>query len=181
MDSQDNAMVLNHGFNIDALLEISRNNAISTTNLIHQVGEQNVKLDAISNMVTDLAGWKERREQEEMLSPKQAKAIHRRVNRRVYNLLGLKRENGKLTEESKRMRKVYGGLYFSRLWAYIKDEFDVEEYAEIPAIHFSDAKDKIDSWEPADGFEALNREAEENWNVNHPDTPVNEYLGRFEV
>lgn len=161
---------------IDKLIEISRNNAISTGALIETTNMNTRAIKEQGQAIEDLTNRMNLREQNEMLSPSQKKSLKRDVSATVYGTLGLKKSKGKLTSDSKRKRNVYGSLFFARLYSDLNSRFDVSHYEEIRAIDYNDAKDFIRSWVPMGGVEALKREAEDNWSVNHPDVPLNEYL-----
>lgn len=161
---------------IDKLIEISRNNAISTGALIETTNKNALAIETHEQAIADLTNRMDLHEQNEMISPAQKKALRREVGATVYGLLGLRKSKGKLDADSKRMRKVYGSLFFARLYSDLNDRFGVSSYEEIRAIDFNDARDSIREWKPMGGVDALKREAEDNWSVNHPDTPLNEYL-----
>ena len=161
---------------IDKLIEISRNNAISTGALIETTNMNTRAIEEQGQAIADLTDRMNLREQNEMLSPSQKKALKRDVGATVYGTLGLKKSKGKLTSDSKRKRNVYGSLFFARLYSELNNRFDVSHYEEIRAIDYNNAKDFVRSWVPMGGVEALKREAEDNWTVNHPDMSLEEYL-----
>jgi len=161
---------------IDKLIEISRNNAISTGALIEKTNMNTRAIEEQGQAIADLTDRMNLREQNEMLSPSQKKALKRDVGATVYGTLGLKKSKGKLTSDSKRKRNVYGTLFFARLYSELNNRFDVSHYEEIRAIDYNDAKDFVRTWVPMGGVEALKREAEENWGVNHPDISLEQYL-----
>lgn len=161
---------------IDKLIEISRNNAISTGALIEKTNMNTRAIEEQGQAIADLTDRMNLREQNEMLSPSQKKALKRDVGATVYGTLGLKKSKGKLTSDSKRKRNVYGTLFFARLYSELNNRFDVSHYEEIKAIDYNDAKDFVRTWVPMGGVDALKREAEENWGVNHPDISLEQYL-----
>jgi hypothetical protein len=161
---------------IDKLIEISRNNAISTGALIETTNMNTRAIEEQGQAIADLTDRMNLREQNEMLSPSQKKALKRDVGATVYGTLGLKKSKGKLTSDSKRKRNVYGTLFFARLYSELNNRFDVSHYEEIRAIDYNDAKDFVRTWVPMGGVDALKREAEENWGVNHPDISLEQYL-----
>lgn len=161
---------------IDKLIEISRNNAISTGALIEKTNMNTRAIEEQGQAIADLTDRMNLREQNEMLSPSQKKALKRDVGATVYGTLGLKKSKGKLTSDSKRKRNVYGSLFFARLYSELNNRFDVSHYEEIRAIDYNDAKDFVRTWVPMGGVDALKREAEENWGVNHPDISLEQYL-----
>lgn len=161
---------------IDKLIEISRNNAISTGALIETTNMNTRAIEEQGQAIADLTDRMNLREQNEMLSPSQKKSLKRDVGSTVYGTLGLKKSKGKLTSDSKRKRNVYGSLFFARLYSELNNRFDVSHYEEIRVIDYNDAKDFVRSWVPMGGVEALKREAEDNWTVNHPDMSLEEYL-----
>lgn len=170
----------------ETLLEISKNLVVSTTGLISRTVENAEKIAAIETHsaeqdahIDDLTTRIGLREQSEVLSSSQRKTLRRAVNRRVYELLNLKRVNGKLTNESKRISAVYGPLFYTRIYSHLKVYFDVSEYADIKAIDFDEARKIASTWRPDEGIEELRREAEENWTINHDGCDVNEFLGRL--
>lgn len=161
---------------IDKLIEISRNNAISTGALIEKTNMNTRAIEEQCQAIADLTDRMNLREQNEMLSPSQKKALKRDVGATVYGTLGLRKSKGKLTSDSKRKRNIYGSLFFARLYSELNNRFDVSHYEEIRAIDYNDAKDFVRSWVPMGGVEALKREAEDNWTANHPDMSLEEYL-----
>lgn len=161
---------------IDKLIEISRNNAMSTGALIERTNMNTRAIEEQGQAIEDLTNRMDLREQNEMLSPSQKRSLKRDVGATVYGILGLKKSKGKLTQDSKGNRNVYGSLFFARLYSELNDRFGVSHYEEIRAIDYNDAKDFVRTWVPMGGVESLKREAEENWGVNHPDVPLNEYL-----
>ena len=166
------------GFDINALLEISRNNAISTSNLIQKVGNHDQMLAEISTAVGKLTDRMDMREQSEFVTPNQKKMIKKAVGKQVYKLLGIRKRNGRVDPDSKRTRNVYGGLFFSKIYTDLNGRFDASTYEEIKAAKFDDAMAFIRSW-PNDNIDDIKREAEENWNLAHPETTVDEYLGTW--
>lgn len=162
-----------------ALLEISRNLMASTAALISQTAENTKEIAALKTSNANLAERISYREQSETLSSAQRKTLSRIVNHRIYELLNMKRVNGKLSTESKRIGKVYSPLFYTRIYAHLKVFFDVNEYGDIRAIDFDKAKEMAQNWTPDEGIEELKREAEENWSINNPEIDLNAFLGRL--
>jgi len=162
---------------IDKLLEISMNNALSTGALIETTNKNTLAIEAQGQAIADLTNRMDLREQNELVSPSQKKVLKRDVGTKVYGLLSLKKSKGKLTTDSKKVRNVYGPLFFARLYSDLCDRFDVSHYEEIRAIDYNDAKEFVRAWLPMGGVDALKREAEDNWKVNHPGMTLSGYLG----
>lgn len=159
------------------LLEMSRNNVISSTNLANAVRQTSQRLDRDEQEIGDLKNRLALHEQSETISSKQARNLGREVNRRVYKLIGASKRNGRVAEESKRVSKVYSPLFHSMLWNALKDKFEVDHHSDIRATQYEEAVNYVRSWEPVDGIDATKREAEGNWEANHPGHSVREFLG----
>lgn len=165
-----------NSMDLQTLLEISRNSVIVSTNLLNRVDNHSQRIDDNTQKIDALTERMEQREQSELVSPDQKKAIRKAVNRQVYKMLGLRKKRGKLDHESKKVRKIYGGLFYSRIYNDLYERFGVSAYEEIKAIDFDEATAFIVAWVPADGINALKYEAEENWADNHPDVSLREFL-----
>jgi hypothetical protein len=187
MKNMENAMassMMMSNVDLDKMLELSRASTINISQLSQHavvvdkiLASHNQQLDDQDQKIDDLVRRMEIREQNECVSSKQRKNIRHAVNEHVYKLMNIRKVRGKLDDRSKRIRKVYGSLLFSRLYDGLYEKFDVNSYDEIRATDYDEAMAFIKSWTPDDGMEALRQEAEENWEVNNPDCSVNEYLG----
>lgn len=162
---------------INTLLEITRNNALSAASLIQHVSNHDQQLNLMTEEIGRLSDRVTQREQDEVINSRQKKALKRAVGSTVYKLLGLRKNKGRLSQEDKAMRNVYGSLFFARLYSELYERFEVETYEDIKAADFADAQAFIKTWEPCEGTSSLRREAEENWKLNHPGQSVNTYLG----
>lgn len=170
--------LLNHNYedNLDKLIEISRNNAISTNNLIQQVGNHTQQLGVINDALLDLATRMKEREENELVSPRQADVIKKHINGRVAKVLGLRKSDGKYTKESKAASVVYSPLFHTKLYRFLYDHFEVSSHKEIRATDFNKAIEMIDTWTPLN-LEELKNDAEENWEIRHPGKSAKAYLG----
>lgn len=161
---------------IDKLTDIARNNAMTASYLIQQTSNNMRQLAELTDKVEDIGGKIVQIEQTKMITPSEKSVLNKRVNQRIYRLLGMKTRNRKLTPKSKKISDVYSHLFHSRLYSDLNDHFGTSQYAEIKSIDFEDAKSFIDNWSPAYGVEDLKREAEDNWRYKHPDLPLSEFL-----
>lgn len=187
MKNMENAMassMMMSNVDLDKMLELSRASTINISQLSQHavvvdkiLASHNQQLDDQDQKIDDLVRRMEIREQNECVSSKQRKNIRHAVNDRVYKLMNIRKVRGKLDDHSKRVRKVYGSLLFSRLYGGLFEKFDISSYDEIRATDYDEAMTFIKSWTPDDGMEALRQEAKENWEINNPDCSVNEYLG----
>ena len=187
MMNTQNAITVNNDSSdkINELVEVSRNLLLSTGNITSVVSahekalnDHATEIEGIKVDVSDLNAWKDERQQNEKISTDQGKVIKRAVNDRVRKLLKMKKKNSRLTLESKRIYAVYGHLFYQRAYGDLNDRFNASEYRDIRAVDYDDALNFAKTWEPQDGIEGLKADAEESWEVNHPDGPTaKEFLG----
>lgn len=169
---------------IDMLVEISRNNALSSANLIQQVGllaqqgnENTLAINRNTQEIDDLRNRFTNHEQNETLSDEQRGDVRDAINDRIYKLLGLKKRNGRLTAESRRISNVYSGKFHSAIYRDLYHKFKVTKYSKIRAIDFEEAMRLIENWEPRKGIQDLRVDAEEAWMEKNPGKSLRDYLG----
>lgn len=169
---------------LDAAVKMSENNVYAIDGLANIVCRDTQRIDRLEQndegmgqAIREIKNRLALHEQSETISSKQARNLGREVNRRVYKLIGASKRNGRVAEESKRVSKVYSPLFHSMLWNALKDKFEVDHHSDIRATQYEEAVNYVRSWEPADGIDATKREAEGNWEANHPGHSVREFLG----
>lgn len=157
-------METNEGIvNMGELLKVTQSTAMSVSGLSEQMGLVVNKVNENLVRIVDLEDRMERRERSETVNPTQKKFIKRAVSRRVYELLELKSEDGKLTFESKVTRDRYSPLFYSRLYRDARRDGKMgDPYDATLNIDYDEVMKFVTSWVPAGGPGALKAEADEN-------------------
>lgn len=186
LSSGSEPVLMQRDESIDGIVESTKNLAIASTAMLQSMNRMQDELAKTKQNVDRLVerldahdDELERFKQSAPLIPTHKREIHKRVNNRIYSLLGLKKVRGKLSPESRASRYVYGGLFYAGIYGDLNARFNVSEYAEIRDIDFDEAKSFVDTWEPSDGIDELKSQAEEAWSMKNPGINVNEFLGRL--
>lgn len=165
-----------NGDTLDKLVELSRNQLMSTENLRNEVKGQSQKLDDMIGIVDGLERWKDEQVKNAIVSPDDAEHIRKEIGIRVYKVLGLGRRGSKLTNEDMRKRNVYASPFFRAIHNDLKSKFRVGGYKYVRVCDYDKCLDFVDTWYPED-FDELMADGEANWEANHPGMSVKEYLG----
>lgn len=163
---------------IDLLLELSKQNVVTSSNLIETTNRHTQKISELEVGYNDLINRISHYEQNAKLESEQRRHMCKEVHSRVYALIGTRMRRGKVTLETKKTNSVYTSLFHERIWGALHERFKVAEYQDIRAIDYDDAITFIKNWVPEEGIDALKDEAEDNWSANHPGLSIDEFLGR---
>ena len=145
---------------IGDLLQITQNTAMSVSGLLQQVGIVTAKLSEHEMKMNDLdAHYDQRfkiierrvsvREQKEILDNSQRRHIRQAVRNRVYALLGVEFEDGKMTAESRRDSEPYRHGFFRKCYTDAKNHSRMaEEFADTLSIDYDEVMGYIKAWVP---------------------------------
>lgn len=139
----------NEIINMDQLLQITQNTAMSVSAQSKQMG---LILGNINDLKQDVSAIKDEMEvlkHETTVTRHQACRLQNAIHQRVAMLLGLQFDGGRVSDESIGTDKRYRGGFISRCYmdARRKSKLGTPYYATL-RCDFQDTLDYIEAWEP---------------------------------
>ncbi len=131
------------------LLKSVQLTAMSVNAISEQMGLVLNKVNANTNRIIALEDRLSNHEHTETINRSQAKRIKRAVQARIRELLNLKYENGKLTDESLTIDVLYRPRFSNKCYSDSKYHSKMgESYTETLRVDFDEVLEYIGSWIP---------------------------------
>jgi len=139
----------NDGMNMDALLKVTQNTAMSVSGLAEQMGLVVNRVNENTQRIISLEDRMASHERTETISRAQARRIKKSVIERVNKLLGIEYEGGKVADKCVKADVLYRGGFISRCYTDAKNHSKMGgSYTETLKVDFDAVLEYIAAWQP---------------------------------